>query len=179
MIINYYYYYYLLKFYSLFTNLSVIYLNFYLKISIILSYNLSTSTNQTMSAESKVVSTNWRLVQLGRVVLVNNKLATIVEIIDQKRVLIDGPNVARQSISLGKVVLTPLVLDNLPRGAKTGIVTKKWAAGEIDSKWSKTSWAKKIAQRERRSQLSDFERFQVLVLKKQRNFAVKKALAKA
>merc|ERR1712007_417490 len=105
----------------------------------------STSTWETMSAESKVVSTNWRLVQLGRVVLVNNKLATIVEIIDQKRVLIDGPNVARQSISLGKVVLTPLVLDNLPRGAKTGIVTKKWA-GEIDSKWSKTSWAKKIAQ---------------------------------
>merc|ERR1712007_214231 len=82
------------------------------------------STWETMSAESKVVSTNWRLVQLGRVVLVNNKLATIVEIIDQKRVLIDGPNVARQSISLGKVVLTPLVLDNLPRGVKNGLLVK-------------------------------------------------------
>lgn len=93
--------------------------------------------------------------------------------------MIDGPTVPRQSISLGKVVLTPLVLDTLPRGAKTGIVSKKWAAADIDAKWAKTSWAKKIAQRERRSQLSDFERFQVLVLKKQRNFAVKKALAKA
>lgn len=41
-----------------------------------------------MSAESKVVSTNWRLVQVGRVVLVQNKLAAIVEIIDQKRVCI-------------------------------------------------------------------------------------------
>ncbi|KAG0683457.1 hypothetical protein C6P40_000093 [Pichia californica] len=132
-----------------------------------------------MSSESKVVAANWRLVQVGRIVLVQNKLASIVEIIDQKRVLIDGPSVARQSISLGRVVLTPLVLETLPRGAKTGIVTKKWAAAEIDAKWEKTSWAKKIAQRERRSQLSDFERFQVLVLKKQRNFAVKKALAKA
>lgn len=41
-----------------------------------------------MSAESTVVSTNWRLVQTGRIVLVQNKLAAIVEIIDQKRVRI-------------------------------------------------------------------------------------------
>lgn len=34
-----------------------------------------------------VKTANWRLVELGRVVLVDNsKLATIVEIIDQKRV---------------------------------------------------------------------------------------------
>lgn len=132
-----------------------------------------------MSAQTTVVSTNWRLVQVGRVVLVQNTLATIVEIIDQKRVLVDGPKFERQAISLAKVVLTPLVLESLPRGAKTGVVSKKWAASEIDAKWEKTSWAKKIAQRQRRAQLSDFERFQVLVLKKQRNFAVKKALAKA
>ena len=93
--------------------------------------------------------------------------------------MIDGPSVARQAISLGRVVLTPLVLEGLPRGTRTGVVSKKWAAAEIDAKWAKTSWAKKIAQRERRAQLNDFERFQVLVLKKQRNFAVKKALAKA
>lgn len=93
--------------------------------------------------------------------------------------MIDGPSVARQAIFLGRVVLTPLVLEGLPRGARTGVVSKKWAAAEIDAKWAKTSWAKKIAQRERRAQLNDFERFQVLVLKKQRNFAVKKALAKA
>lgn len=93
--------------------------------------------------------------------------------------MIDGPKVERQAISLGKVVLTPIVLPNLPRGARTGTVEKKWAAAEVDSKWAATSWAKKLAARERRSQLTDFERFQVLVLKKQRRFAVKKAIAKA
>ncbi|KAK6203238.1 60S ribosomal protein L14 [Scheffersomyces amazonensis] len=129
---------------------------------------------------STVKASNWRNVELGRVVLVNNKeLATIVEIIDNKRVLIDGPKIQRQSIALAKVVLTPLVLAKLPRGSRTGVVHKKWAAAEIDSKWAATSWAKKLAAKERRSQLSDFERFQVLVLKKQRRFAVKKALAKA
>lgn len=36
---------------------------------------------------STVKAANWRFVEVGRVVLVNNKdLATIVEIIDQKRV---------------------------------------------------------------------------------------------
>ncbi|GME95619.1 unnamed protein product [[Candida] boidinii] len=129
-----------------------------------------------MSTEVK--GSSWRLVEVGRIVLVNNKLATIVEIIDQKRVLVDGPAIQRQSIALGRVVLTPLVLA-LPRGARTGIVHKKWAAAGIDAKWSQTAWAKKIAQRETRSKLSDFERFQVMVLKKQRNYAVKKAIAKA
>ena len=44
-----------------------------------------------MSTESVVKASNWRQVEVGRVVLVNKgkyagKLATIVEIIDQKKV---------------------------------------------------------------------------------------------
>ncbi|KAG7660657.1 uncharacterized protein J8A68_005774 [[Candida] subhashii] len=129
---------------------------------------------------STVKASNWRSVELGRIVLVDNKeLATIVEIIDHKRVLIDGPKIQRQSIALAKVVLTPIVLSKLPRGARTATVQKKWTAAEIDTKWASTSWAKKLASKERRSQLSDFERFQVLVLKKQSRYATKKALAKA
>jgi large subunit ribosomal protein L14e len=58
-------------------------------------------------------------------------------------------------------------------------VSKKWAAADIDAKWAATSWAKKIAAKNRRAALTDFERFQVLVLKKQRRYAVKKAVAKA
>ncbi|ODV77967.1 uncharacterized protein CANTADRAFT_7438 [Suhomyces tanzawaensis NRRL Y-17324] len=133
-----------------------------------------------MSTYTTVKASNWRFVELGRVVLINNKdLATIVEIIDQKRVLVDGPKIQRQAIALAKVVLTPIVLPNLPRGSRTATVTKKWAAADIDAKWAASAWAKKLASKERRSQLSDFERFQVLVLKKQRRFAVKKAVAKA
>lgn len=93
--------------------------------------------------------------------------------------MIDGPSIARQSIALGKVVLTPLVLEKLPRGSRTGTVTKKWAAAGIDAKWAATAWAKKLAARKTRANLSDFERFQVLVLKKQRRYAVKKIAAKA
>lgn len=94
--------------------------------------------------------------------------------------MIDGPEsgVPRQAIGLGQVVLTPLAFA-LPRGARTATVSKKWTAGNLTEKWNATSWAKKIAQRERRSALSDFERFQVMVLRKQKRYTVKKALAKA
>ncbi|CCD27437.1 60S ribosomal protein eL14 NDAI_0K02460 [Naumovozyma dairenensis CBS 421] len=138
-----------------------------------------------MSTDSIVKASNWRLVEVGRVVLIRKgpsvgKLATIVEIIDQKKVLIDGPlaGVPRQSINLGQIVLIPLTFE-LPRGSRTSIVAKKWTEANICDKWNASSWAKKIAQRERRSNLSDFERFQVMVLRKQRNFIVKKSLAKA
>lgn len=138
-----------------------------------------------MSSNSTVKNSNWRLVEVGRVVLIKKgqsagKLAAIVEIIDQKKALIDGPEtgVPRQAVNLGHVVLTPFTFD-LPRGARTSIVSKKWAAAQVSDKWAASSWAKKIAQRERRLALSDFERFQVMVLKKQKRYTVKKALAKA
>ncbi|QLG72661.1 hypothetical protein HG535_0D03690 [Zygotorulaspora mrakii] len=138
-----------------------------------------------MSTDSIVKASNWRLVEVGRVVLVQKgqsagKLAAISEIIDQKKVLIDGPEtgVPRQAINLGQVVLTPLSF-SLPRGARTSTISKKWTASGVTEKWNATSWAKKIAQRERRSTLSDFERFQVMVLRKQKRYAVKKAVAKA
>jgi len=130
---------------------------------------------------------NWTkpsLVEVGRVVLLSKgpysgKLATIVEIIDHKRVLIDSPIVPRQSYSLKNVTLTPIVIDNLPRGARNGVVKKLWENCAVDTKWAESSWAKKITSKETRRNLSDFDRFRVLVLRKQRRFEVRKAAAKA
>lgn len=94
--------------------------------------------------------------------------------------MIDGPEtgVPRQAVNLGHVVLTPLTF-GISRGARTATVSKKWVAAGVTEKWNTSSWAKKIAQRERRSALTDFERFQVMVLRKQKRYSVKKALAKA
>ena len=94
--------------------------------------------------------------------------------------MVDGPQtgVPRQAINLGQVVLTPLTF-TLPRGARTSTISKKWVAAGVTEKWNTTSWAKKIAQRERRAALTDFERFQVMVFRKQKSYTVKKALAKA
>ncbi|KAL5353347.1 hypothetical protein ACLOAV_001383 [Pseudogymnoascus australis] len=139
--------------------------------------------------DAEIKASSWRLVEVGRIVLIDGgsqdgKLATIVEIIDHKRVLIDGPStdtktaVPRQSIALARLILTPLVLEKLPRGSRTGTVKAAWEKAGIEAKWQESAWAKKRAQKERRRALTDFERFKVLRLRKQARFEVRKSLAK-
>lgn len=105
-------------------------------------------------------------------------------VLTARQALIDGPStdskasVPRQSIALAKLILTPLVLEKLPRGARTGVVKAQWEKAGIDAKWQESAWAKKRAQKERRRALTDFERFKVMRLRKQARFEVRRSLAK-
>ncbi|KAG9246649.1 60S ribosomal protein L14 [Calycina marina] len=139
--------------------------------------------------DAEIKASYWRLVEIGRIVLVHGgpsdgKLATIVEIIDHKRALIDGPStstktaVPRQSIALAQLILTPLVLAQLPRGSRTGVVKAQWEKAGIEAKWQESAWAKKRTQKEKRRALTDFERFKVMRLRKQARFEVRKSMAK-
>ncbi|ORX58778.1 60S ribosomal protein L14 [Hesseltinella vesiculosa] len=127
-----------------------------------------------------------RQVQVGRIVLLNNgpvagKLAVIVEIIDHNRALIDGPTtgVSRQPFAYKDMTLTPLVVKDLPRGAGQKTVKKFLEKADAVAKWEQSAWAKKIASRDARAGLSDFDRFKVQKLKAQRRFALGGALAQA
>ncbi|KAI9768992.1 MAG: hypothetical protein M1840_004588 [Geoglossum simile] len=139
--------------------------------------------------DADIKASEWKLVEVGRIVLFasgpySGKLAAVIEIIDHKRVLVDGPSVdekavvPRHATSLSNVVLTPVVIPKLPRAARTGVVKRAWEKAEVESKWSQSSWAKKRDQRERRRALSDFERFKVMKLRKQTRFEVRKSVAK-
>lgn len=70
------------------------------------------------------------------------------------------------------------MIDKLPRGARTTAVKAAWEKAGIDAKWKESNWAKKRVQQQRRKALTDFERFKVMRLKKQRRFEQGKALAK-
>ncbi|GAB1311658.1 Ribosomal protein L14-domain-containing protein [Madurella fahalii] len=136
-------------------------------------------------AEINIGATSWRRVEVGRVLkLESGSLAAIVEIIDHKRALVDGPSsddklaTPRGPVQLAKTLLTPIVIEKLPRGARTGAVKKAWEAAGVDAKWHEGNWAKKQLQQERRQSLTDFDRFKVMRLKKQRRFEERKALAK-
>ncbi|KAF8605564.1 60S ribosomal protein L14 [Ceratobasidium sp. AG-I] len=131
-------------------------------------------------------STFKRFVEVGRVVLLKQgpsegKIAVIVEIIDHNRAIIDGPlsGVPRQSYPYRHVVLTPLSVKGLPRGAGTGVVRKYFEKEGTLAKWEGSSWAKKRASVSKRKTLGDFERFSVMVFKKQRRDAAHKSLAKS
>ncbi|EGP91353.1 unnamed protein product [Zymoseptoria tritici ST99CH_1A5] len=137
-----------------------------------------------------VTASNWRQVEVGRVVLFYSgpyagRTAAIVQIIDHKRVLVDGPSskaelaVARHATPLSAVSLTNIVIPKLPRAAGSAALKKQWDAAGVDEKWTGSSYAKKMEKASRRKKLNDFERFKVMRLRKQARFEVRKAIAQA
>lgn len=89
------------------------------------------------------------------------------------QVLVDGPSgeeqkiVPRHVLPLAHATLTHFTIPKLPRAAGTGPVKKLWANNEIDAKWAKSNYAQKTERADRRKNLTDFERFKVLRLRKQ------------
>lgn len=89
------------------------------------------------------------------------------------QVLVDGPSaqenkiVPRHVLPLAHATLTPFVIPKLPKSAGTGPVRKAWQANEIDGKWAKSNYAQKAERADRRKNLTDFERFKVMRLRKQ------------
>ena len=111
-----------------------------------------------------------KFVQIGRVVRVNygpleGKLATVVDILNDKRVLIDGENIQRQVIPIRRLQLTRQVIKVL-RGAKTGKVRSIIAKEGVAQKFNESSLGKSFARQQRRQSLTDFERYKVLVLRR-------------
>ncbi|KAJ3234748.1 60S ribosomal protein L14 [Chytriomyces hyalinus] len=124
-----------------------------------------------------------RFVEVGRVVLVNygpdaGKLAVIVDIVDHARALVDGPTtgVARQVLSFKRLSLTDIVV-KVPRTAGTVSVKKALEKQDLAGLWAKTAWAKKLAVRTARQNLSDFDRFKLMVARKQKRAIVGKQFA--
>ncbi|KAI9267951.1 ribosomal protein L14-domain-containing protein [Phascolomyces articulosus] len=124
-----------------------------------------------------------RQVEVGRIVLLNDskKLAVIVDIVDHKRALIEGPTtgVARQAVSYQNLTLTNLVVKGLPRNAGQSTLKKFLEKSDVLSAWEKSAWAQKLQQRQVRAGLSDFDRFKLNKLKNQRRFLVGSAVAQA
>ena len=78
------------------------------------------------------------------------------------KVLCDNPSnqVPRQTINLKHVNLTDIVI-KVPHGARTRAVRKAYDKEEVNAKWEKTAWAQKLARREKRKALNDFDRFKL------------------
>jgi large subunit ribosomal protein L14e len=126
-----------------------------------------------------------RFVEIGRVALINygpdcGKLCTIIDVVDAKRVLVDGPQsitgVHRQVILIKRISLTDIVV-RISRNATLKNITKAWKEADALAKWDACAWAKKLASKKTRSNLTDFDRFKVMIAKKQRAEIVTKKVA--
>ena len=80
--------------------------------------------------------------------------------------MVDGPcdNVCRQAINFKHLSLTDFKI-KVGRSARSGPVKKAFEAEEVQQKWEKTAWAKKLAMRKKRTTLNDFDRFKLKLAK--------------
>lgn len=116
-----------------------------------------------------------RYVEVGRIVLINygpdaGKIAVIIDIVDQNKCLIEGPEtgVIRQVIPYTRIALTDFTI-KIQRNARQRTIIKAWTEADLNNKWAATSWAKKLASRKKRASLGDFDRFKVMVARKQKS----------
>ncbi|OEU07697.1 Ribosomal_L14e-domain-containing protein [Fragilariopsis cylindrus CCMP1102] len=118
-----------------------------------------------------------RHVEVGRIVLINygpekGSLATIIDIVDQNKCLIDGPaeltGVSRQVISYSRIALTDLTV-KIQVNARQKTLVAAWKTADTQAKWDASSWAKKLQSKKTRLSLSDFDRFKVMIAKKQKS----------
>ena len=133
-----------------------------------------------------------RFVEIGRVALINTgpnegKLCVIIDVIDQRKVsdiylssvaplfyvgsfqgLVTSPSygVARQPAYFAQLNLLDIKI-KIPRSARDVTVKKAWEKADVTKKWEATSYSRRLARRAKRASLSDFDRFRLMVLKKQ------------
>ena len=113
-----------------------------------------------------------KFVEVGRAVYINygpmaGRVAVIVDIINTSRVLVEGPTtgVRRQEMSLRRVSLTDFVLQ-ITRSVKSSDLKKAVEDFGLNKKWEATPFGKKLQRASVRSNLTDFDRFKVMVLRK-------------
>ncbi|XP_039261728.1 large ribosomal subunit protein eL14-like [Styela clava] len=125
-----------------------------------------------------------KFVHIGGVVFIvlgphSGKLATVVNVVDQNRLLVDGPcsDVPRVIVNLKQCHLTKFSIP-IAVGARTGVVKRRWEKESINEKWAETAWAKKIQAKAVRKNLTDFDRFKLMKLKRKRNLIINAELKK-
>ena len=126
-----------------------------------------------------------RNIELGRVCLVNlaadplyGKLVTIVDFVDMNRVLVDAPGIQRCVISLRRLAVTSLVVDLAEtRSPSKEALAAALKAADVEGKWAASAWGKKLAKQAARKNLTDFDRYKVMVARTKRKALIAKALA--
>ena len=90
--------------------------------------------------------------------------------------LIDGPQketgIHRQVYLLKRLSLTDLVV-KIGKNSSQKKLEVAWKSEGVAAKFAATAWGKKLAAKAKRANLSDFDRFKVMVAKKQRAAATK------
>ncbi|XP_037086013.1 60S ribosomal protein L14-like [Pollicipes pollicipes] len=107
------------------------------------------------------------------------KICAVVNIIDQNRVLVDGPctGVRRQVVNLKNVHITTLRI-RIPHTASTPMVREQWVGRHVSETWEDSRWCRNLRAKQRSQNLTDFERFKLWKLRKARTAIIRDACSK-
>lgn len=127
-----------------------------------------------------------KFVELGRVVFIalgphQGKIAGIVDVVDQNRLLIAGPlsDVPCHVINIKHIQLTKFRAPVISKCKDVqGCIKRWWKKNDINSKWNESTWAKNLTLKARKASLTDFERFSARMLKQKRNRIIRKEMVK-
>merc|ERR1719198_1322030 len=67
---------------------------------------------------------------------------------------------------------------SIPRGAREKTLKLALEKEGVMAKWAATAWAKKLQAKKTRAEMTDFDRFKLMVARKKRSAAVKKTVKK-
>ncbi|GLT71415.1 hypothetical protein SLA2020_434350 [Shorea laevis] len=123
-----------------------------------------------------------RYVEIGRVALVNygedyGKLVVIVDVIDQNRALVDAPDMERSQMNFKRLSLTDIKID-MKRNPKKKELLDAMEKADVKKKWENSSWGRKLIVQKRRANLTDFDRFKLMLAKIKRAGLVRQELSK-
>eukprot|EP00450_Noctiluca_scintillans_P007994 CAMPEP_0194487360 /NCGR_PEP_ID=MMETSP0253-20130528/7666_1 /TAXON_ID=2966 /ORGANISM="Noctiluca scintillans" /LENGTH=144 /DNA_ID=CAMNT_0039327567 /DNA_START=52 /DNA_END=486 /DNA_ORIENTATION=+ len=122
-----------------------------------------------------------RFVEPGRLALITygpcaGKTCTIVDIVDQRRVVVDGPQdvtgVPRHMMPIRRLRLTDLKT-KIPRKAIQKTLRKQLSEQGTMTKFTETKLARKMEAANASKWMTDFEKFKLMLVKKKRSRAVK------
>jgi len=81
-------------------------------------------------------------------------------------------------ISLRRLALTSIVVDlEGEKSPSKETLAAALKAADVEGKWAASAWGKKIARQQARKNLTDFDRYKVMVARVKRSALIKKALA--
>ena len=125
------------------------------------------------------------LLELGRVVYINygpyaGKIAVVVDIVNGNRCIVNGPNlcVPRHQISNTRLSVTKYKLSDITTETTDGQLSDKIKSTSLLKKWQSSGLGKRIFKQNRRRELSDFDRFKVMLLKRNLSRAIRKHVNK-
>jgi large subunit ribosomal protein L14e len=123
-----------------------------------------------------------RNAEVGRVAVVNygpetGKLVVISDIVDQNRALVDRPDEVRRVINFKRLALTDIKLD-IPRLAKKKVLSEALSTADVFSSFEKSAWGQKLAKRQQKTQLTDFERFLAVKTRAKKAVTTRQTFAK-